>query len=133
MFETVLSETVFQRREIRIPVGENMSGTNDFAYFARKSYGPRGPKINESSPPAGTGTKIEFPNIRPVSDSLPSEQLLSAFYDRRLPSENLSGNVVPTENPLQAPSKNPSKSHLLLKTLLRSVRQRGSLYGPIPV
>ena len=47
---------------------------------------------------------------------LPSRHLLSAFY-KTLPSKNL----VFTENPLQAPSKNPSEKHLLLENLLRTL------------
>ena len=38
--------------------------------------------------------------------------LLSTFYDT-LPSKKSSKNLVITENPLQAPSKNPSKKHFL--------------------
>ena len=41
--------------------------------------------------------------------------LLSALYET-LPSKNL----VFTEDPIQTPSKNPSKNHLLLENLLRT-------------
>ena len=38
-----------------------------------------------------------------------------------LPFKNPSKNLVFTENPLQAPSKNPSQKHLLLENLLRTL------------
>ena len=53
---------------------------------------------------------------------LPSKHLLRAFYET-LPSKNPSKNLIFTEEPLQAPSQNPSKKHLLLKSLLRTLRR----------
>ena len=41
---------------------ETVTGTNDFAFFPGKSYGPRWPEIFERCPPAGTGAKTSFSN-----------------------------------------------------------------------
>ena len=52
---------------------------------------------------------------------LPSKRLLSAFY-KTLPSKNPSKNLVFFYwKPFQAPSENPSKKHLLLENLLRTL------------
>ena len=54
--------------QYRVPpiklMGENITGTNGFAYFyfTRRSYEPGGLKTFEKCPPASTGTKIEFPS-----------------------------------------------------------------------
>ena len=56
------------------------------------------------------------------------ERTCCASY-RMLPSKNL----VFTENPLQAPSKNPSKKHLLLKSLLRTLLRSVLLHDPLGV
>ena len=63
---------------------------------------------------------------------LPSKHLLSAFYET-LPSKNPSKNLVFTENPQQAPYKNPSKKHLLLKNLLRFLLRSVRLHDPLGV
>ena len=53
--------------------------------------------------------------------------LLSTF------SKSPSKNVVSTENPLKAPSENPSKKHLLLENLLRTLQRSVSLHDPLGV
>ena len=65
---------------------------------------------------------------------LPSKDLLSAPSFETLPSKNPSKNLVftETENPLQAPSKNPSKKHLLLKNLLTTLPRNLLLYAKRP-
>ena len=62
--------------------------------------------------------------------SLPSKHLLSAFY-KTLPSKIPSKNLVFTENPLQAPSKNPSKKHSLLENLLTTLPRSVLLHDPL--
>ena len=63
---------------------------------------------------------------------LPSKHLLSAFY-KTLPSKNPSKNPVLTEKPLQAPSKNLSRKHLLLENLLRTLLRSVRLHDPLGV
>ena len=58
--------------------------------------------------------------------------LLSAFYNTR-PSENPSKNLCLYWNPYQAPSKNPSKKHLLIENLLRTLLRSARLHDPLGV
>ena len=63
---------------------------------------------------------------------LPSKHLLSAFY-KTLPSKNPSKNPVFTEKHLQALSKNPSKKHLQVENLLRTLLRSMRLHDPLGV
>ena len=59
---------------------------------------------------------------------LPCKHLLSAFYEM-LPSKN----AVLTENSDKAPSKDHSKKHLLLTSLLRTLLRKVLLHDPVGV
>ena len=63
---------------------------------------------------------------------LSSKHPLSAFY-KTLPSKNPSENLVFTKNPYKAPYRNPSKQHLLLENLLRTLLRSVRLHDPLGV
>ena len=62
-----------------------------------------------------------------------SKHLQSAFY-KTLPSKkNPSEKLCLYSKPIQAPSKNPSKKHFLLKNLLRNLLRSVRLHDPLGV
>ena len=63
---------------------------------------------------------------------LPSKRLLSAFYNTP-PSKDPSKNLCLYWNPCETPSKNPSKKHLLLENLLRTLLRSVRLHDPLGV